>query len=42
MTVNAAYPDGDVATVWFSGKKLESGMFSEETLKSASTDNADD
>lgn len=38
MTVNAAYPDGDVNTVWFSGKKMEQGMFSQETLKPATAE----
>ena len=42
MTVNVAHTDGSVNTVWFSGKKMESGYFQSGTLMTAQTDEHED
>lgn len=42
MTVNVAHSDGDVNTIWFSGKKMETGYFQKETLALAPADTDED
>lgn len=42
MTVNVAHPDGDVNTIWFSGKKMETGYFQKGTLTLAPADAEED
>jgi uncharacterized protein YodC (DUF2158 family) len=41
MAVQSVFPDGEVRAQWFSGKKLESGIFNEATLLPAPKEGLD-